>query len=82
MRRLPPLHELKNSLPAAASNFIVAHTLAHATTIKLHMIFARQNIASSAICVEAAKAVIDITLYIDRGQTVFLNPILGVSKSS
>lgn len=80
MRRLPPLRELGNSLPGSASNFVIAHTLAHATTIRLHSIFANQNVTSKAICVEAAKAMIDITPYIDRGQTVYLNPILGVSN--
>jgi hypothetical protein len=80
MRRLPPLHELHNFLPAAANNFIVAHTLANATTIKLHTIFARQDMASKGRCMEAAKAVIDIGLHMDQGQTVFLNPILGVSN--
>lgn len=75
---LPPLDEFERLPVALSSSFDIAFTLTRATTIKLHGIFAQKNVVSRAKCLESAKAIVKSSRHIDRGQTVFLNPILGV----
>lgn len=58
-------------------NAIVTHTLAQAAIIHLHRPFVNENPVSTGKCAQAARACTSLVRYLNDGDYVFLDPIVG-----
>ena len=78
---LLPLHQVGGAIPDDKFALVVIHSLAHASMIRLHAPFMRDDGVSRDKCIRAARSLIHVTKLITDADFDFLDPINGVRPS-
>lgn len=78
---LLPLHQVGGAIPEDKYALIVIHSLAHASMIRLHAPFMRDDGVSREKAIRAARSLIHVTKLITDADFEFLDPVIGVSLS-
>ncbi|KAH9940358.1 uncharacterized protein BXZ73DRAFT_98800 [Epithele typhae] len=79
---LLPLHQVGGAIPEDKYALVAIHSLAHASMIRLHAPFMRDDGVSREKCLRAARSLIHITKLITDSDFDFLDPIMGSCWSS
>ncbi|KAI0674912.1 hypothetical protein C8Q78DRAFT_966041 [Trametes maxima] len=74
---LLPLHQVGGAIPDDKYALIVIHSLAHASMIRLHSPFMRDDGVSREKSLRAARALIHVTKLITDADFEFLDPVIG-----
>ncbi|TBU37271.1 hypothetical protein BD309DRAFT_876749 [Dichomitus squalens] len=74
---LLPLHQVGGAIPEDKYALIVIHSLAHASMIRLHAPFMRDDGVSREKCLRAARSLIHVTKLITDTDFEFLDPVIG-----
>ncbi len=77
---LLPLHQVGGAIPDDKYALIVIHSLAHASMIRLHAPFMRDDGVSLEKCLRSARSLIHVTKLITDSDFEFLDPVIGVSS--
>ncbi|RPD58691.1 hypothetical protein L226DRAFT_457383 [Lentinus tigrinus ALCF2SS1-7] len=79
---LVPLHQVGGAMPDDKYALIVIHSLAHASMIRLHAPFMRDDTASRDKCLRAARSLIHVTKLITDADFELLDPVIGCCWAS
>ncbi|OSD04103.1 hypothetical protein PYCCODRAFT_1466534 [Trametes coccinea BRFM310] len=74
---LLPLHQVGGAIPDDKYALIVIHSLAHASMIRLHTPFMRDDAVSREKALRAARSMIHVTKLITDADFEFLDPVIG-----
>ncbi|KAJ8488647.1 hypothetical protein ONZ51_g3435 [Trametes cubensis] len=74
---LLPLHQIGGAIPEDKYALIVIHSLAHASMIRLHAPFMRDDGVSREKAIRAARSLIHVTKLITDADFEFLDPVIG-----
>ncbi|KAI0769392.1 hypothetical protein BD413DRAFT_83223 [Trametes elegans] len=74
---LLPLHQVGGAIPEDKYALIVIHSLAHASMIRLHAPFMRDDGVSREKSLRAARSLIHVTKLITAADFEFLDPVIG-----
>ncbi|KAI0779614.1 hypothetical protein C8Q74DRAFT_1316163 [Fomes fomentarius] len=74
---LLPLHQVGGAIPDDKYALIVIHSLAHASMIRLHAPFMRDDGVSLEKCLRSARSLIHVTKLITDSDFEFLDPVIG-----
>lgn len=75
---LLPLHQVGGAIPDDKYALIVIHSLAHASMIRLHAPFMRDDGVSREKSLRAARSLIHVTKLVTDADFEFLDPVIGV----
>ncbi|KAJ7594081.1 hypothetical protein C8J56DRAFT_776345 [Mycena floridula] len=78
--RFPTIDMLRAAPPDIRSRFLVAHSVAHASSMTLHSIFAHQDPESAQKSLSAARSIFQL-LNAKDPESQYIDPIMGVSSS-
>ncbi|KAH8107677.1 hypothetical protein BXZ70DRAFT_1003124 [Cristinia sonorae] len=73
---LPPLHQLEAAMPDDKCSFLLIHSLAHASMIRLHEPFLDDQV-SRDVALRAARSMTVVAKHIADGNFDFLDPLIG-----
>ncbi|KAH9859019.1 hypothetical protein C2E23DRAFT_30043 [Lenzites betulinus] len=79
---LLPLHQVGGAIPDDKYALIVIHSLAHASMIRLHAPFMRDDGVSRDKSIRAARSLIHVTKLVTDSDVEFLDPVIGLCWAS
>ncbi|KAJ7722947.1 hypothetical protein B0H16DRAFT_1788286, partial [Mycena metata] len=79
---LVPPNQISNPTPAMTRALVVAHSIAHSATVRLHGLFSQTDVLARRKRLAAARSVLGIIAAVPLRHFKYINPIMGVRWSS